>query len=263
MTANELFKYTAFLRIAMTQARRARGELYGRAVFFAVILGVFASLWKAVAETGMPLGMESRALVWYLAITEWIVLSAPPMQIEVQEAIRRGDIVCQLARPVSWVGATFAEGLGLLLVRAPLLFVTACLCAWVMTGWVPALPVLLLVLPVGLAAGALITALQIGIGVLAFWIGDVGPVSWVWQKLMFLFGGLLMPIDLYPPVVRGIAPFTPFPSVLTEPASLVLHGTLEGVLPVVGHLAMWSVISAAMISVLFSRASASLTVNGG
>jgi hypothetical protein len=36
-TMKGLAKYLAFARIGATQARRDRGELYGRVVFFAVI----------------------------------------------------------------------------------------------------------------------------------------------------------------------------------------------------------------------------------
>ena len=263
MKISHALKYIAFLRIAATQASRARAELYGRAVFFAVILGVFSSLWRAVAEAGMPIAVEPRAMVWYLAITEWIMLSAPPVFLDIQEAVRRGDIVCQLGRPVAWVGATFAEGLGLLLVRGPVLFVTACVCATAFTGWTPPLAVLAVVAPIGMAAAALITALWLGVGLLAFWLGDVGPVSWVWQKLMFVFGGLLMPIGLYPAFVRRIAPFTPFPAVLSRPASFVLQDNLDAAVPLVGDLVLWSVATAVLLIVLFRRAATALTVNGG
>ena len=200
MTAAVALKYAGFVRIAAAQARRERGELYGRVAFFAVILGVFSSLWRAVAEAGMPVATDPKALVWYLAVTEWIVLSAPPIHIEIQEAIRRGDIVCQLGRPASYVGARFAEGLGLLATRAPLLGVTACVCAFVFTGWMPSLTVLACVVPFGLAAAALLTALYLWIGLLAFWLEDVSPVYWVSQKALFVLGGLMMPIELYPDV---------------------------------------------------------------
>src|SRR5262249_48673099 len=92
MTAQTIARYAAFSRIAVAQARRERGEIYGRVVFFAVILGVFSSLWRAIGEAGMPLGADRRALVWYLAMTEWILLSAPPIHPEVPEAILRGDV---------------------------------------------------------------------------------------------------------------------------------------------------------------------------
>jgi ABC-2 type transport system permease protein len=260
---NALRKYLAFLRIAAVQARRARGELYGRVVFFVVILGVFSSLWRAVGEAGMPIAVEPKALVWYLAVTEWIVLSAPLVHFDIQEAVRRGDIVCQLGRPVSWVGAVFAQGLGQLVVRSPVLFLTACACAFVFTGWMPSPRVLAIVAPLGLAAAALMTALWVGVGLLAFFIGDTGPVSWIWQKLMFVFGGLLMPIDLYPPVVRSVAPFTPFPSVLSRPAGLVLQGSGAGAVTLALNLLAWAALTALVLTFLFRRAAGALTVNGG
>src|SRR5215471_8402043 len=96
MSAAVVAKYGAFLRIAAARATRERGEIYGRMVFFAVILGVFSSLWRAATEAGIPVAADPKALVWYLAVTEWIGLCAPLMHVEVQEAIRRGDIACQL-----------------------------------------------------------------------------------------------------------------------------------------------------------------------
>src|SRR4029453_8070074 len=84
-----LSKYGAFVKVAAARTRRESGEVYGRAIFFAVVLGVFSSLWRAVAEAGMPLAADPRTLVWYLAATEWILLSAPTVPLDVQEAIRR------------------------------------------------------------------------------------------------------------------------------------------------------------------------------
>jgi ABC-2 type transport system permease protein len=256
-------KYGAFFRIAAAQARRERGELYGRVVFFATILGVFSSLWRAVAEAGMPVAADPKALVWYLAATEWIVLSAPPIHIEIQEAVRRGDIACQLGRPVSYAGAAFAEGLGVLAMRAPVLGVTACACAFVITGWIPPLSVLARVVSFGLVAAALITALYLWIGLLAFWLQDVSPVYWMTQKLMFVLGGLMMPLDLYPDLIRRAAVFTPFPSVLAGPASFVLPSGGMGSGVLARSLAIWACVTALAVGWVFRRATSALTINGG
>jgi hypothetical protein len=148
-------KYAAFTRIAAMQARRERGELYGRVVFFAVILGVFSSLWQATREAGVVLTGDPRTLVWYLASTEWILLSVPMVHVDIQEAVRRGDVVYLLGRPVSYVGAAFAEALGQLLMRAPMLAATAFVCAFAFTGWVPPLRAVGAVAGFGLVASAL------------------------------------------------------------------------------------------------------------
>src|SRR5262249_21399666 len=194
----------------------------GRVVFCAVTLGVFWSLWRAVAEAGMPVAADPKSLVWYLAVTEWILLSAPPIHLEIQEAIRRGDVVYRLGHPGSYVIAEFAGGIGLLVVGAPFLGLTAFLCAFAFTGWIPPANALVVVVPFGFAASALVTAWYLGIGLLAFWLQDVAPVYWVWQKLMFVLGGLMLPLELYPSFVQRAALFTPFPSLLAAPASFVL-----------------------------------------
>jgi ABC-2 type transport system permease protein len=263
MIAAQFAKYAAFSRIAAAQARRDRSELYGRMAFFAVILGVFSSLWRAVAETGMPVAADPKSLVWYLAATEWILLSAPPIHIAIQEAIRRGDVVYRLGHPASYAVAEFATGLGLMAVRAPFLGLTAFLCAFAFTGWMPPLTALLIVVPFGFAASALITALYLGIGLLAFWLQEVAPVYWIWQKLMFVLGGLMMPLELYPAFMRRAAVFTPFPSVLAAPASFVLGTNLVTPAALAVHLAIWSGLTAFGVYWIFRRAVSTVTINGG
>ena len=263
MSAATIGKYAAFARISATQAGRERNELYGRMAFFAVILGVFSSLWRAVAEAGMPVAADPKSLVWYLAATEWILLSAPPIHIEIQAAIRRGDVVYRLGHPVSYVLAEFATGFGLLAVRAPFLGLTAFLCAFAFTGWTPPLTALLMVVPFGFVASTLITALYLAIGLLAFWLQDVAPVYWVWQKLMFVLGGLMLPLELYPAFIQRAAAFTPFPWLLGAPASVVLgtHPVTPGALT--RHLVIWSGVTAIAVSWVFRRAVSTVTINGG
>ena len=131
-----------------------------------------------------------KALLWYAAATS----------------------STSLRRPLLYVGAMFAKGLGVVAARAPVLAVVACLCAFAFTGWIPPFRVLALSGVFGLIAAALLTALDVVIGLLAFWLDDVTPVYWVWQKLLFVCGGLMMPIQLYPSVIQRVAAFTPFPS---------------------------------------------------
>jgi ABC-2 type transport system permease protein len=256
-------KYLAFSRITTSQARRERGELYGRVAFFAVILGVFSSLWHAVAEAGMPVATDGRALVWYLAATEWITLSAPPIHLEIQEAIRRGDVVYRLGHPASYVTAEFAASLGVLAVRAPVLGLTAFLCAYVFTGWVPPAIAIAMVVPFGLVAATLLTALHLWIGLLAFWLHDVSPVYWVWQKLMFILGGLMLPLALYPELIQRIAAFTPFPVLLAGPASFVLENGSVAPGALARNLGIWSCLTGVAVSWTFRRATTAMTINGG
>ena len=256
-------KYLAFVRLAMIQAGHQRAELYGRIGFFAIVLGVFTSLWRAVEDAGMPIAAVPGGLVWYLAATEWIVLSVPLVHLHVQESIRRGDVVCQLGRPISFVGAALAEGLGALALRLMVLAGPAFALAWWFTGVMPPLHAFVAVIPFGLAAAILLTALHLGIGLLAFWLQDVAPIYWVFQKLMFVLGGLMLPIQLYPEVVQRIASWTPFPSILAGPASFVLSEPAIDARSLAIRLFAWTTVVALGLCGLSRRAVAALTINGG
>ena len=256
-------KYAAFSRVAIAQVRHERSDLVGRMAFFAVILGVFSSLWRAAAEAGLPMGAEPRQLLWYLAITEWITLSTPQIHLDIQETIRGGDVIYRLGRPASFVLGELATGLGLLAVRLPVLGLTAVVCAFWFTGWVPPAATAAIVVPFGIAAAVLLTALHVWIGLLAFWMQDVSPVYWMCQKLLFVLGGMMLPLHLYPDLVQRMAALTPFPVLLAAPASFVFGGGMLAPAALAARLALWCGVVALGLRWTFTRAAAALTINGG
>ncbi len=51
-------------------------------------------------------------------------------------------------------------------------------------------------------ASPLLSASFFMLGASCLWVRQAEPVFWIWQKSMFLLGGLLWPLALYPPAVR-------------------------------------------------------------
>ena len=257
-------KYLAFVQVGAVRAITERGEIYGRMLFLPVILGVFSALWAAVDEAGKQASSAPHALVWYLAITEWIVLSPPLIFVEIQEEILRGDLATHLPRPVSYVGAVFCQAVGMLCVRALVLGVFAMLFAYVWTGVFPQPRVLACALPLGFGAQLLLVAMYVALGVWALWFVDVTPLYIVWQKLLFILGGLMLPLEFYPAWVQRFAALTPFPSVLSGPAGLLLHPAQGGyVANVALRLVFWFCVVGCSTHWLFQRALRRLQLNGG
>ena len=142
-------------------------------------------------------------MLWYLALTEWITVGMPMLYIDIQEDVRRGDVAYKIARPVSYLGTKLAEGAGELVVRLALLGVAGVLAAWILGKGFPADPRgLWLALPVGLLASCVLLLFQAAIGLSSFWVQDAQPVFWIWQKLAFVVGGLIIPLDIYPDWLR-------------------------------------------------------------
>lgn len=254
-------KYLAFAALGARQARAEPGELLGRVLFFALILGVFSAVWRAVAEAGAPVANSPREMLWYIAMTEWVVLTAPMTHFEMEEEIHRGDVAYQIARPASWIGGRLAHGLGALAVRAPVLLVVACAVAWVFAG-PPQRPAgLAAATAFGFVAAAVMTLFHVGIGVVAFWLGDVAPAYWIWQKLLFVLGGLLLPLHFYPELFVKVALLTPFPALLAGPASFTTAEPLMNGRTLSLTLALWTLVGWVVARTAFGRAVKRLTVH--
>jgi ABC-2 type transport system permease protein len=257
-------KYAAFARLGFARARAEPGELYARVLFFFVILGVFSSLWRAVALTGANIGGDANTLVWYLAMTEWVLMSAPQVQFQIEDDVRRGDVAYQITRPASYLGAHFAQAVGELAARAPVLLAAALSAGWIFGGGAPARPAALaLAMAFGAVASIVLTAFNLTLGLASFWLGDIAPVYWIWQKLTFVLGGLLLPLALYPDLIVRAARFTPFPALLTGPASFLLDRSFFSAEALTLALAAWSGAVALLASVTFRHAMRGLQVNGG
>ena len=75
---------------------------------------------------------------------------------------------------------------------------------------------------------------------------------WVWQKLLFVFGGLMLPIRLYPPIMQRLAALTPFPDILAGPASFVLDGEAVAADVLFVRLAVWCVATTAIVRWMYA-----------
>ena len=78
-----------------------------------------------------------------------------------------------------------------------------------------------------------------------------------------MLGGLLLPLQLYPELVVRIARFTPFPALLTGPASFLLDRPFFDMPTLAFALAAWSIAAVGAASLLFRRATRDLQINGG
>ena len=117
---SRLGKYAAVAALAFRQRLAERAALYGRMMFYFVDLLTFSRLWEAVlgtralSEAGEP---NAPSYIWYLVVTEWIVLSQPTIWQDIEADVRSGDVAYQLSRPMSYAGARLAEAIGELLLR--------------------------------------------------------------------------------------------------------------------------------------------------
>jgi ABC-2 type transport system permease protein len=242
---------------------RKPGELSVRVLFYVVILIVFAALWPAAtaAAGGSLVGYEAADLIWYVAIAEAAVVATKPRLIEdIGNDIGSGQVAVEMLRPASVLGIRLGSEMGEALVRLGFTATIGSAFAWLVVGPPADLGAAALALPsVGLALAANLAAQHAFAGV-AFWIHDAKATWFLYQKFIFLLGGMLLPLELLPRWLQTVSWILPFWTMAYAPARLA-SGHFEPWLLVAQ--AGWLVGLAGAAAAVFAAGERRLEVAGG
>jgi ABC-2 type transport system permease protein len=262
-----LRKYTW---IGLTAARSNLaylGEVATRAVFLAVILFIFLQLWRVTfAETGAArLGeLTLGQMLWYLAMTEAITLSAPRVAQEVDQDVRTGALAVQLIRPLDYPLARLWTNLGERLVRFTLNAIVGALIALVLVGpiaFTPAgLGMFALALPMAFALDFLALFL---IGMCAFWLEDTSGLALIYSRVTMILGGMLIPIELFPDTFQPILRALPFASIVYGPARLFVHPDLPFLLDLIVRQGIAIAVLGLAVALVYRAGLGRIHSNGG
>lgn len=234
-----------------------------RSVFLLLILFVFYRMWT-IASLG---SYQPHQLVWYLTLTELITLSAPIIRDDIEREISDGSCAVTLQKPVHYAAMKIAEGSGRACGKLPILLGVGGGAALCFTGAVPEV----LKSPLGIVVtGMLVTAATIvstiylcAIGLAAAFMRDTAPVAWVWQKLGFVFGGLMVPLVLYPEWMQQLAKLTPFYYLLFGVGRVVLDDTLASAAATAAGIAAWGVVGVCLVLLLQRKIESDIIGEGG
>jgi ABC-2 type transport system permease protein len=256
--------YRALASIGARNEFAARATLAGRVGLLCCILLIFSRLWTVVLNSGALPGLTRADLVWYIVITELVVLSFPYIHLQVEEDLRSGELTARLPQPVPYIAARIAEAAGGVAVRVAFLLPAGAIAATVFGGGLPGHPVsLLMVVPLIPLAGSLTILFSGAIGLGALWLHDASPLFWVWQKLVFTLGGLLLPLQVYPAWLRTFAEWTPFGAMLNGPGRMVFSFDPADAIRVALQLLFWNAVGWVGLAWLWSRALRALDGYGG
>jgi ABC-2 type transport system permease protein len=213
-------------RLGWRETYAQPGALVGVFLSYAVILSIWASLYKLLPAAALArVALRDGELVWYLSVTEIVAFSIGHAYRDIQDEIKTGSVSAYLVRPLGYVYMIAAQELGRMLAKITALALPAGVLAFALTQEVPFRLAMALPLALSVTAGAgLLLAAQILIGLSTTWLGTARPLFFIVQKLVFVLGGLVVPLDAYPRALSTIAWLTPFPAMLYAPASVMLDG---------------------------------------
>lgn len=182
--------------------------------------------WNGILPSGGSI--SSKEMVSYFLYVDILQLGFSPAMYVTHNLwgkINQGTLLVWLNRPISFPFMTFFESLSEHLMRTyfPLLAVAI---LGTFLGEIFSLPTFIFGIVSAFLGFILLFEIQFVIGCLTFWLKNVLVVRDVLMSILFILGGLVIPIDLTPQFIQKIASFTPIPSVYYFPARL-LAGQLE------------------------------------
>ena len=255
-------KYLQIFFYSFKDNTKSQKELLVRCSFFFVILFIFSNLWSATNPN--QVGIDQAKMIWYLYITETIVISLPIIQFEIESDIRSGDVAYYLIKPVNYLFLKLAENLGVYHFRFFVLLTLGFFaCYFLSAGHIPSLLNITTSFLMSYIAGIVILIFQASIGIMAFKLQDCSALFWIWQRSSFLLGGLLMPLNLYPDWLRKIANYLPFSSMISEPASLMLQFKYVEFIQLFFKLFGWMTFGGLLAYYLYGKVLKQIKINGG
>ena len=262
-----MMRYSFVLWTSARQQWVYRAELGMRAVQMVLFMGVFMALWSAafgVSGRAELAGYRLAQMVWYLAMTETITLSTSRAFVEISEAVKAGDLAYTLARPLSYPFYQVANSLGNSVPRFVLNLLTAAAVVGLGMREVAGSPAGLAAF-LGMAALALVldSLIAVLIGLSAFWIEEVMPAFWIYQKLLFTVGGLFLPLEMFPEGLRRAVAWLPFQFITYAPARAFVAFEPGFVLRAAAGQVAYIVALTALVVFVWAQAQRRMVIHGG
>jgi ABC-2 type transport system permease protein len=211
------------LRIGVIESLAYRTELLVWVLTTTMPL-IMLALWSAVARDG-PVGRYGQAefTAYFLAVFIVRQVTGSWVAWEMNLEIREGRISSRLLRPVHPLLTYGIEVLAALPLRAAIALPAAVAALWLVGGErIPRDPVVLLAWLLALVGAWSISYLANAcIGCLAFFADSAIRVMDLWLVLFYVFGGYLIPVELFPPALATAARWLPFRYQLGLPVELI------------------------------------------
>lgn len=259
-------KYTAVGRITVRNNLAYVRSFLIRSWFLLVILFIFVQLWSVTYEgegANLIAGYSFEQIIWYLIFGEAIILSTPRLPAKIEEEVKKGDVGYQLTRPMNYILYHYFSFMGEAYVRLFVNLLLGSALGLVLFGWPDIGFGWLGFLLVSVGAFTVNFILTMMIALCAFWVEETRGLHFVYNKLLFTIGGLLLPLEVFPQTMRAVAEWLPFQTISYFAAKAGVHfeWLLMGKMLLI-QLA-WIIGLSLPLLLIYRKGVTKLNVNGG
>lgn len=264
--AQKALKYGAIGRVTLRNHLAYIADFLMRSVFLIVIMYIFIQLWQTTYEgegAETIAGYSFEQLIWYILFAEALTLAFPSLTTRVEEEVKNGEVGYRLTKPYSYVGYHYAAYVGEVAVRLAVNLAVGFALGCAVFGW-PSLGFgwvgFLWMAAGGITVNFLLNML---LALCAFWVEETRGLEFVYHKLLFTVGGMLMPLELFPGALQDICRWLPFQTVLYFPAKAAVRWDSVEPAYMMAVQGFWIAALAGSVLLVYRLAVRKLNVNGG
>jgi ABC-2 type transport system permease protein len=257
-------KYYSTFKIHVLEAFQYKVDLIAIGIMALIYSFALYNLWNTVYTQYQIVGFTLAGMVWYVALAQVIRTCGGRPVKEISESIQNGTIVNYMNKPVNYIWYMATTQLGKHILSFVSSLIICGLFVFSLFGF-PNLNLLTLTLVfVTIFLGILINfLLGFILATTAFWIEDANPISWIYDKIIFILGGFLFPIDILPTFFLNIAKYLPISYFIYYPTKLFINFNYKLLLETLIGQGIYIIIFIIMAKYLLYKGTKKLSINGG
>lgn len=212
-----------FLSVYYAYMVEYRAELFFWALSGSLPL-IMMGIWTKASQGGQFGLAPGDFAHYFLAVfivrqftTVWVIW-------DFEKEVVEGQLSPRLLQPIDPVWHHVASHLSERGARFPFAVALVGLFFWLYPQaiWIPHLSNVLLFLVVTAMVFALRFLIQYTFSLFAFWTERASAIEELWLLLYLFLSGMIAPLEVFPPVVREVVMWTPFPYLVHFPAAILI-----------------------------------------
>ena len=265
-----MVKYLSITKTSFKQESKTFTNSLTSVVSFVVIIYIFYQLWSFIygGNGGEHLinGYSLNMMIWYMIMAEVLMYSvnARATTKSFSNDIKSGKIAYQLNKPYNYYLYQVSSQVGLFAWKSLFLIPTAIIMGLVLLGPIENFSaVYVLPLFISLFMSMFLTGIIYGmIGLLAFWVEEASPFTWIVQKFQMLFG-LFFPPEFFPIWLQPIINYSPIYAMMSGPCKLIANFSWDLFLNVLLTQIIYIILFVALSLIIYKFGTRKVNAHGG
>ncbi len=226
----------------------------------------FYAVTYSVTHTSEFDGLSFVQLMWVLTLVNCFESSStqPDISKMIEDEVKSGTLAYSVNKPYSYPWFHYAGYLGR---TVPNLMINLIGCIFLMFFLVGSAQI-----KIGaLLAGALLMIfgltlhflIDLSIGLLAFWIEDVGSIAYLYHTAILIFGGVILPISLFPDTLKKVAELLPFGQLYYSGARLMVDFEADYFFSFLKVQLFWLAFFFGLAYIIWRKGMKNVSISGG